>query len=179
MEKRVAKVCSLILMMGLFVLPLVSAEGFFTKNIGVGFPGDLLDTVFGLGQISTAQTFFIYLAIFLIIFVASSDILQTFTTFSPMVSWVIGFALAIIVAVSGATASLALFVFGAVAAFGAIAIAIVIGSGFFVALVVHLGLSGLSEWIQKRNIMMRAAKGEATAEAGLRTLKGVGKEAAK
>jgi len=178
MKKR-AGLIALILIIGLFAVPLVSAAGFFNTAWGGGWASDFLDIVFGTHNIATFQQFLIFLAIFAIIFVASSDILSTFTTFSPLTSWVIGFALAIIVAASGGLATATIAIFGLVAAFGALAIAAIIVSGFFVAFAVHWGISGLGEWIQKRNIMMKAGKGEALTVAGVKAMKDIGKEIVK
>jgi hypothetical protein len=178
MEKRVAKILMLAFMVGLFVLPLVSA-GFIREQLGSGWAGNWIDSIFGTAKIQSFQQFLIFLAVFLIIFVASADIISSFSGLSSSTSWIIGFALALIVSTSGGLAAFSMAIFGLVAGFGAVAIAIVIGSAFFVAIITHLGFSSLAEWIHKRNLMIKAGKGSAEAVEGLKAMKAIGKEAAK
>ncbi len=181
MEKR-GKQILLGIILGLMFIQLAApvSAGFFNFRIGNWDAGDALNRFFGTVNIENGQQFLIWLAIFVIILVASADILSTFTTFSDLTSWVIGFGLALITSVTGVTEALALTLFSAVAAWGAIAISLVIASGFAAAIVVHLAIGeGLAKWVMRRKIMMKAAKGEMEAEAGLRTLRGLGKATTK
>jgi len=160
----------------------LASAGFFQEALGgKSALGSGLDFLFGTQNITTAsgQQFLVFVAIFVIVFVAAADIVSTFSTFSAMTSWIIGFALAIITSATGLLSQLSLVVFSFVAGVGVIAIAGVIISAFVVAFAVHFGISGLSGWLKARKTMMEAETGAVKAAAGIRALKAIEKEAAR
>ena len=177
MEKRALKlllICSILTFLVFSIIQCVSAANWVSDTLGEKNPLTSVIKFIG-GESDNYQLFITWLAFFAVIFVASADIIQTFGFLSPMTAWITGFALAIVLSVTRTISMLALAMFGILSGLGAIAIIIIIGSAFFAAVVVHLGAGGFASWIARRQVMMKAARGETEALAGLETLRGVGR----
>ncbi|MBI5148462.1 hypothetical protein HZA33_02165 [Candidatus Pacearchaeota archaeon] len=143
---------------------------------GEGILGNITKYVFGY-EGGNIREGIVIMAVWLIIFVAVSDMVSLFATFSSTVSWLIGFGLAVIAANTGFISGLALWAFGAAAALGAIATLVVIVSALLVAVIVHLGLGRFKPWLERRGVVAATAKGAAEAFAGIRVARGVAKAA--
>jgi hypothetical protein len=176
MKKSASKILFFSAIALMLALPLVSAA--IWGGWDSGFLGQTLKLM-GMENVATGQQLLVFFAVFIIMVTASADLISTFSTFSTSTSWVIGIGLGIIMNASGVTSWLALVLFSIVATWGAIAIAAVIFSAFLAAFAVHLGISGLSGWLQRRKLMMTAEVGAAKAVAAIRGLKGIEAELAK
>jgi len=155
-------------------MTLVSA-GFFSETFAKG-PSLLtggLDFLFGLQKMNSenGQAFLIFMAIFIMIFFAASDIFAMFSTFSSLTSWVLGFGLAIIASATGWISTFSMWAFGAAAAFGAGAIVAIIILTFVAAFAVHLGIGGFAAWAYRRQAGIKAAKGGADVVAAITQLR--------
>lgn len=116
----------------------------------------------GLGAeaITSWENLILYLAIFIILFFAFSDIVNLFSTFTETTSWVIGFGLAIIAGVTK-TISWIAGIFAITAGIGAVGIAIIVCTAVFAAVVLHLGVRGpLQRWQKARQIEIDAFKSQ-------------------
>lgn len=142
-------------------------------------PLKLLGLAFNIGGTTTIEILVILLAIFLIMFVAISDILQMFSTFSTPIAWIIGFALALIASFSGIVNQIAV-IFGLTAGLGAIGIGIIILGSLFSAVTLNLGVGGaIRTWrIERQNEItaFKGSKGRQIMAEGARTFKMMGKE---
>ncbi|MBM3247346.1 hypothetical protein FJZ17_02285 [Candidatus Pacearchaeota archaeon] len=117
-------------------------------------PGFLL----GITGSTTLEAFIIQLMVFLIIFVAISDILSMFSTFSSNVSWIIGFALAAIAGVSGIVNTI-VGILGITAGIGALGISVIIIGSLVAAVTLNLGLGGWArKWRMQRQLEVDAIK---------------------
>jgi hypothetical protein len=145
---------SLMLLLLVINVSLVSAQevttvGDITKSIG-----KWIADAFGYSDIRASQDWrfmAILLVIFFMLFFAFSDIISNFTAFSKTTSYILGFGLAVIAALTKGVLFLAHYVFGITAALGTISVAIVIITAFVVVVFIHVAL-----WpIQKKAIERR------------------------
>jgi hypothetical protein len=127
----------------------VTTVGDITKSIG-----KWLADAFGYTDVRASQDWrfmAILLVIFFMLFFAFSDIISNFTAFSKTTSYILGFGLAVIAALTKGVLFLAHYVFGITAALGTISVAIVIITAFVVVVFIHVAL-----WpIQKKAIERR------------------------
>lgn len=145
--------------------------------------GTLIETVLGISAASlTLESLVLYLAIFMIIFFAISDILEMFSTFSTTTAWIIGFALALIAGVSKVYLSIAGFL-GVAAGIGAFGIVIIIIGSVVAAVTMNVGVgSTLRKWRMERQAEiegMKAYKGGRKVSDAITALKEVEKGLAK
>jgi len=104
----------------------------------------------------------ITIAVWILIWVTFSDVIATFSTFSPFVSWTAGAMIGIIAANLGLLTGLVATLTGIFAFAGTVAIYIGLGAAFVAFIAVNLGLTSLRKWILTRKAMMD----ESTAKAG-------------
>ena len=115
-----------------------------------------------LGEKATMswENLILYLAIFMILFFAISDIVALFSTFQETTSWVIGGGLAVIAGVTNVVEYIA-GIFAVTAGVGAVGIAIIIGTAIFAAVVLNFGIRGpLQKWQKSRQREIDAFKAE-------------------
>lgn len=82
----------------------------------------------------------IVFVIFIMFFFAFSDIIYSFTAFSKTTSYILGFGLAVIAALTKGVFYIAWFVMSGVAALGAFSVALVIILAFLMVIALHLSL---------------------------------------
>ena len=116
----------------MMVLPFVMAA---TSN---SLLQDFGEKIFGFTGFGTPNEAITQLMVWLILFVAFSDILQF--VFSDLSRWLIGLALAVIAANTGLIGKLSVFLFSFAAGLGAFSIAAVISITFIAFLLVHFGI---------------------------------------
>jgi len=118
----------------------------------------------------------VYLAVLMILLFAFSDIISTFSSFRDTTSWAIAIGLAVIGAMTGVLNNFITLIFGGVASFGALGIALIVLWAVVVAVAVNffVGWSGMKA--------MRSAKIDdraiATATSNMRRGYGILKAAA-
>jgi len=126
----------------------------------------------------TIESLILHLAIFLIIFIAVSDIIEGLSTFSQGVAWTIGFAIALVAGVTKIIAYLA-GLFGIVAGIGALGVALIAVSTIVAAVILNFGVGGpLRKWRQARQKEIDEFKAETGRSAiieGVRTLGATGR----
>lgn len=123
---------------------------------GEGILGQITKFVFGYEGTDIKQGI-VVMAVWMIIFVALSDLVAVFTAFSTFVSWIIGFGLAVIAANTGVISGMALWAFGFVAVAAAWATVLIILSALIAAVVVHTGFNKFKTWIENRNTLMKSS----------------------
>jgi len=114
----------------------------------------------GLGNeaMTSWENLVLYLAIFMILFFAMSDIILLFSTFTDTTAWVIGFSLAVIAGVTKMISWIA-GVFAITAGIGAVGISIIIVTAVFAAVVLNLGIRGpLQGWQKARQMEIDSFK---------------------
>jgi len=120
----------------------------------------------------------VHIAVFAILFFALSDIIHGFSAFSEMVSYIIGFGLALILGATGAVGLIG-GIFGVTAGIGALGIAIIVLASVFAAVVLHLGVGkSLQKWRLNRQMQIevhKAMKGSSKAADAIRGLKEIQK----
>jgi len=121
----------------------------WTKYIIGEAPEKLLDY-------GTFQSWIVMFCLWLLLFVTFSDIIASFSTFSKAVSWISGFAIAIIAANIKLTATIGVFMIGPFAALGEIAIFAGLAMAFVVFILVNAGVWPVRKWLLKRRAMMVA-----------------------
>ena len=92
--------------------------------------------------------------IFLVFFMAFSDILASFSGFSPWVAWFIGFGIAMILALSRACLYTAIWMLGFLSWLGAAAIFVAIAMSFIAFALLHFGSMGIGKWVYRRQAML-------------------------
>ena len=188
------------LMLVAFVAPMVSAEGEAIVNFvsqpvikqifGVVFGIwdtanlDNLVNTWGIRPTGTGvSVLIVYIMLWLILFVAFSDIVVVFAPFSkPMIGWIIGAALTIIAAQLQFVFTLASWAAVILAYFGTFSVFVGIAFAFVAFIAASIGSEWLREWVVGRKIAMlktRAAEGSAEAKEGLKFLKELGHDISK
>lgn len=124
----------------------------------------------------TLESIVLFLAIFVIIFFAISDILEAFSTFSPAVAWSIGFGIALIAGVTKVVATVG-GLFGLAAGIGAFGILLIILGALGAAVTLNLGIGGpVRKWRLMRQAEiegMKAEKGAGRVKSAIGALKEV------
>jgi len=109
---------------------------------------------------TTLESLILFLAIFVILWVAISDILSTFSTFKATISWIIGFALAVVAGMTHTIAGIAQ-IMGLTAGIGAIGTALIVLGTFISAVTLNLGIgSYVRRWRMERQAEIEAFKTE-------------------
>lgn len=117
---------------------------------GPEFVKGMMTTMLGENVIISWENLILYLAIFMILFFALSDIVSLFSSFNETTSWVIGFGLAAIAGVTRVIDYIA-NVFALTAGIGAIGIGIIILCSVFAAVTLNIGIGKpLRIWRQTR-----------------------------
>ncbi|MEM4358215.1 MAG: hypothetical protein QW244_02585 [Candidatus Pacearchaeota archaeon] len=179
-SKKAWKLIALLLVSFLFISPFILAQGGQATSIGdIGRAiGKWIADAFGYSALTTGADWrfvTILVVIFFMLFFAFSDIIETFTMFKKSTSYILGFGLAVIAALTKGILKLAHYIFGITAGLGVLAVAIVIVSAFVALVIVHLGLSGFNKWIFRRKAMIEAHKKGVEIKKGMEILKEVGK----
>jgi len=136
-----------------------------------------VESKIGNERMNAISTFIVFIFTWLILFVAFSDIIKGFSPFSPLVSWIIGFGITVIMANFGFIQLMVIYGFGAViGTLGIVGIilGILISIGVFVA--VSFGGNRLSVWAAQRRAGIDAARGKVgatEAASGLEALRKV------
>ncbi len=161
----------------IFQFQLVFAqEGGPTTTIGNIFNaiGKFVADAFGYTDIKAGSDWrfvTVLIVIFLMLFFAFSDIIEMLTAFSKPISYILGFGLAVIVALTKGVLALARVIFAVTGGLGAAAVAIVIIIAFVAFVLIHLGIKGLGGWLIRRRIYTEAARFGAVTKAGAEKLK--------
>lgn len=175
MNKKTLAILFLILLTSQLTLVLAApfADALFG---GEGILGNLVKYVFGYEGGNIRQGI-VVMAVWLIIFVAISDMVAVFTAFSSFTSWMIGFGLSVIAANTGVVTGASLWAFGFAAAAGAWVTAAIVISALLAALVVHWRIGGwLQGWVLKRKVLLNASKGGTRVATAIKQLKEIEKE---
>ncbi|MBI5148463.1 hypothetical protein HZA33_02170 [Candidatus Pacearchaeota archaeon] len=165
-----------LLLISLFTLVIsqvfVSAASVFGEG---SILAPIMHYVFGIAPGTAGNEMAILFAVWLIFFVAASDIISLFTMFATFISWLIGFGLAIILANTGANLQIAKSMFGLAATMGTIGIAIILIGGFIAAMLFHFGVTWALHWLIRARIAKKAATGHQLIIEGAKSFKDVGK----
>lgn len=153
---------------------LVSAATIFGENSVLG---PIMKYVFGITGAMPGNEMAVMFAVWVIFFVAASDIISIFTMFNTAIAWFIGFALAIIMANTTATYAIAKSMFGLAATMGAIGIALILIGGFLAAMLFHFGSNWAASWLMRARMARRAALGTEDIREGFAAAATVGREA--
>jgi len=134
-------------------------------NINWASPiGWALTYVFGIDstKAQTVSALVVLIAVWVIFFVAFGDIVEKFGFFSQGIGWLIGFAMAIILANLNMYYSLLINLMSLFSFLAAWSVIAALGSIFFAMIVVYFGISPLGGWLMNRKAMYEGA----TARAG-------------
>jgi hypothetical protein len=157
------------------IIDLSGMEG-FSRGIGEYVFG-VKDTInFQGADLTPYATIVIFMMLWLIVFVSFGDIMETFSTFNPGISWLIAFCLAIIGGMTGIYNGAVGKAVVWLAGFGtwALVVGALFAFGFF--LLIESGLGGLSPKI-RRYILNRKLSQEAMGVRGKLMRAGQGAEA--
>ena len=185
-----------LLVLALFLLPLITAvnpkvsketgtdvqtlpTSPLDNHIKAPSPVNSIGEIFGLISPITWGELIIVIAIFLLFFVAFSDIIATFSAFSKPVAWVMGFGIAVVMALTKTCLMAAAWMITWTAWAGSVSVFVVLITAFIAAVCVHLGFAGIAGWVYKRQLMIKAAKGGAQATTAIKHLKEIGVELGK
>ena len=139
------------------------------------YPGFILG-VSALPSPPTYENFIMYLLVFIILFVAISDLLTAFSTFSTGVNWIIGFAFASLIGVVGASGAAIRYLAGT-ARIGALGIGLIILGSILAAVTLNIGLGGWARrWRLNRQVeveSMKTARGVGRVTSAIQGLKEV------
>ncbi len=116
--------------------------------------------------------------VWLIIFVGFGDVLENFAAFSSGIAWIIAFAVAVIAVNLGFIQAGIVYLVGAFAFLGTLALFAALLGAFIAFFGVNWGMASLSSWIKRRQTMLHAATGRTYASEGLETLEVIGKKTA-
>ena len=128
-----------------------------------------LSIIFGEDSLQSVESLVLFLAVFLILFVALADIINAFSTFNEISSWGIAFGVAIIGSVSRVVEAIVGW-FGLTARVGAIGIGLII----MWAIVVAVAVNFLIGWSGLREMRKKGADLESISNAASRIRKGYG-----
>ena len=81
----------------------------------------------------------VMVVIFFMLFFAFYDIIYSFTGFTKTTSYILGFGLAVIAALTKGVLAISRFFFSITAAFGAVSVAIIIIIAFIISIILHIG----------------------------------------
>jgi hypothetical protein len=126
-------------------------------------------------DVNTISATIITVAVWLLLFVTFGDIVATFSTFTPYVSWIIAFLISVIAANLGFVVKFVGAMTAIFSILGALSIYLGLGAAFVAFVVVNLGIWSLRGWVLKRRAMMSAATMEAGGEKLKGTIEGLGK----
>lgn len=118
--------------------------------------GPIMKFVFGITGDMDGNEMAIMFAVWLIFFLAASDIIRVFTMFNAGIAWFIGFALAVILANTTANYQIAKAMFGLAATMGTIGIALILIGAFLAAMLFHFGVSWGAGWLIRARIAAKA-----------------------
>jgi len=119
-----------------------------------------------VGSVGQNSAIVITLFTWLLLFVTFGDILAAFSTFSKPASWVIAFAIAVIVAnLKAIVVVLGVFI-GFFAFLGGIAVLAGLATAFIAFFAVNWGVGWLGPFVLRRRVMMEAEKRGIETEAG-------------
>lgn len=183
-------------------LQIISAQTEITEDqqkivdfLGKPVIKQIIGIVFGLWDVEETYTYYggvetgsgitkfgaiiVYLMIWLIMFLAFSDIVRMFGAFSEWVGWIIGAALAIAAAQLKLVYTFASGSAQAVAYFGIASVWASIIFTFVAFIAVSIGFGAMRKWAVKRQVAIhqaRSIKGTGKAVEGLKALKELGDE---
>ncbi len=135
--------------------------------------------VTGAGTLTSAAVVITAIMLWIIIFVAFGDIIETFGALSKAVSWIIAFALGVIAALTGFIGYGVIWLTTAFLWAGAAATFLGLLAAFIVFIIVNLGSSKLSAWAARRRagiLAARATAGTTQTRAAVRGLKEIATE---
>ena len=133
-------------------------------NINWNSPlGWFLTYIFGIDEnkAPTISAFVTFIAVWLIFFLAFGDGIEKFGFFSKWVSWMIGLAIAIILANAGFFYNLIINFMAIFSFLAGLSVIAALASVFFAMFLVHWGISQAGLWLMKRKAMMEGAKAAA------------------
>ena len=126
-------------------------------------------------SLTTYAATVVFMLTWLIIFVTFGDIINSFSSFDPTVSWLIAFCIATIAAMTGGINSAIVSLTGWFAWAGVAAVYVALGASFVVFLAIELGATPLIGWIKNRKRMQLIAKGNQTFEQATEATKNLSK----
>ncbi len=129
-----------------------------------GIQPDTIQDIGGENTLTPYAATIVYLLIWLIIFVTFGDIISSFSSFSPGVSWTIAFCIATISAFTGGINNSIVEITGVFAKAGTGAVYLALGVSFLVFLAVELGITPLMGMIKRRKMMQLMVRSKMTIE---------------
>lgn len=152
------------------------AEGSWPETwrfLGEGMFAKVFLYIFGVPisseAINSASAGIITISVWLLLFITFSDIIASFTSFSKLVAWGIGFLLAVIAANLGFIVKTVTVLTGAFAFIGTLSIFAGLVMGFAAFLAVNIGVGKFADWALRRRATISAHQ----AAAGGKKLSGV------
>jgi len=163
MKSKTLKILFLIFIF-LLIIQFSFAQRYTVNDVikSLRIPDRPLDILFGLTPDQPIEIAIIWLIILIMLFFAFSDIFNLFTGFSTRTSYILGFGLAMIAAMTRAVLWFSVWIFGKLAMFGVFSILIVLGAAFVAFTILHLltggKAQGIMRWAVKRRIASKALK---------------------
>ena len=127
----------------------------------------------GLAGISLLIT---ALMVWLIVFVTFGDIIENFSTFSPVIAWIIAFAMGIISANVGAVRGILIWMTAVFIWAGTAAVYLGLFASFVVFLAINWGIGSAGKWFHRRKTLSKAAAAGNLYQAGQQTLARVARQ---
>jgi len=144
--------------------------------------GSFLRDAFGYTDIRAGSDWrfvTVLVVIFVMIFFAFSDMIDGLTAFSKTTSYILGFGLAVIAALTKGILELSRWAFAITAGLGTIGVAIIILSAFVATILIHLGVGSVEGWLKRRKTLAQAGYYAAKTAAGAKIFAEMGKQAEK
>lgn len=137
--------------------------------------GWILNYVFGIDSVKaqTVSALIVLLAVWAIFFLAFGDTIEQYGFFGKGIGWIIGFAMAVILANLNMYYSLLVNLMSFFSFMAAASVIFALLSIFAAMLVVNLGIGGAGAWLYRRRLYSEAAKSKADIEASGKTISSV------
>lgn len=144
-------------------------DGFFAKIFlyifGVPITSDSINEV---------SAGIITIAIWLLLFISFSDIIVSFSSFSPAISWGIGFLIAVIAANLGFVVSVVTWCIGAFAFLAGLSVIVGLIFAFVAFIGINLGIGKFASWALQRRAVLTAHQAVAGGKKAAGAVEGIG-----
>lgn len=138
--------------------------------------GEVSPTVQSLAG-SALSAIIVTIAVWLLVMITFGDLITTFSTFSPWVSWGAAVLMGIIAANLGVSTAVIAWTTGFFVALGSIAIFVGLGAAFLAFLVANLGIWKFRGWLIRRKALMAASTAESGGTRVAGAIRGLGNAA--
>jgi hypothetical protein len=160
-----------IFLVSLFISPFVAGQtqegvtvGDVLKYVKLNKTVDLL---FGLSPNQRIEVGIAWLALFIMLGFAFSDIIELFTAFSRRTAYILGFGLSLITAMARATFKLSLLLFSIAGGVGVVSVFISIIVAFGIFALLHIASWKIVRWLYRKRLQQEAQRIGAEAGAGM------------